>query len=103
MSSSITLKSRHCVETFHGLSKVLNDTPAPYSISQSVCLDELGRFRLWASNIGAQLDAGDKMSLDYRLRNAPKLVSRIMEFLDDLSEALDDGVVLRWSSTCNIS
>lgn len=62
-----------------------------YPISPAACLDEFGRFRLWANNIGAFLNIDHRNSLDFRLRQASKICSRIVEFLDDLAEALDDG------------
>lgn len=57
----------------------------------AACVDELGRFCLWANNIGAFLRIEFRNSLDFRLREASKICSRVVEFLEDLVEALDDG------------
>lgn len=51
--------------------------------------DELGRFRLWASNIGA-LNTG-RASLDYRVRDAEYLDQNIKSLLQDLKESLIEG------------
>jgi len=51
--------------------------------------DELGRFRIWASNIGA-LTTG-KASLDYRLRDAEYLHRNVKSLLEDLIESLIEG------------
>ena len=40
------------------------------------------------------LPSGQRNSLDFRLRDAHKMSSRIIEFLDDLAEALEDGQCL---------
>ena len=51
-------------------------TSQQHLISCSDCLDELGRFRIWANTIGAFLEMPFETSLDYRLREAPKMIDR---------------------------
>lgn len=53
--------------------------------------DELGRFRIWASNIGA-LNVG-KASLDYRLRGADYLFQNVKSLLEDLKRTLTRGFI----------
>jgi hypothetical protein len=53
--------------------------------------DELDRFRIWAGNIGALQHVKVRSSLDYRLRDAPKLGDQISRLLVDLNTALADG------------
>ncbi|KAL9024418.1 MAG: hypothetical protein Q9196_006530, partial [Gyalolechia fulgens] len=48
--------------------------------------DELGRLRIWASNIGAHQTG--QSSLDFRLRDAPHVHQKITDLLDDLIEAI---------------
>ncbi|GLA13934.1 hypothetical protein AnigIFM62618_011352 [Aspergillus niger] len=50
--------------------------------------DELGRFRVWAANIGAHQQG--LSSLDYRLRDASHIQSQIFRLLTALEESLID-------------
>jgi hypothetical protein len=50
---------------------------------------ELGRFRLWANNIGAA-KAG-RAGLDYRVRDSPYMSQHIVALLSDLREILNDA------------
>lgn len=88
---SIQSQSRICFELFDLLSQ-LQDESSRRGLSDSTNYgDEFARFLLWAKNIGALLPSGQRNSLDFRLRNAHKMTSRIVEFLTDLAEALEDG------------
>jgi hypothetical protein len=61
--------------------------------------DELGRFRLWASNIGA-INMG-KASLDHRLRDVEYLHQNVKSLLEDLEENLREGIRLDFVSDCS--
>lgn len=50
--------------------------------------DELGRFRVWASNIGAH-QAGQS-SLDYRLRDASDVKKQVLQLLKRLQRLIED-------------
>jgi hypothetical protein len=52
--------------------------------------EELGRFRIWATNIGA-LNTG-RASLDYRVKDAEYLQQNVKSLLEDLKESLDEGL-----------
>ena len=52
--------------------------------------DASQRFQLWAGSIGASAQAEKKISLDWRLRDAPDIKEQVEDLLDDLVEALDD-------------
>ena len=52
--------------------------------------DAFDRFQLWAGSVGASIDAQRKISLEWRLRDAPEIKERIVELQNDLVEALDD-------------
>ncbi|KAK1775127.1 hypothetical protein QBC45DRAFT_360317 [Copromyces sp. CBS 386.78] len=62
--------------------------------------NELGRLRIWCSNMGAH--RRDKGSLDYRLRDASPIKNQIVRLLEDLQESCDDaasilrGEVIPW-------
>lgn len=90
-TSPIAKRSCDCLQLFERLIQLVDDKTMDQLISPAVCLDELGRFRLWANNIGAFLSIDHRNSLDFRLREASKVGCRIVEFLDDLAEALTDG------------
>ena len=51
--------------------------------------DELARFKIWATNIGAA-NIG-RASLDYRLRDAEYLQEDVMSLLEDLEENIHQG------------
>ena len=89
--SPIAERSNGCLQLFDRLSSLLHDNDSKHLISPAACLDELGRFCLWANNIGAFLRIEFRNSLDFRLREASKICSRVVEFLEDLVEALEDG------------
>jgi hypothetical protein len=52
--------------------------------------DAFERLLLWAGNIGAAAASDNKISLEFRLRDAPDIKAQICELLHDLIEALDD-------------
>ncbi|KAJ5985298.1 hypothetical protein N7522_012494 [Penicillium canescens] len=65
-------------------------------VSQRRWLDELGRLRVWASNIGAHQTG--QSSLDYRLRDAShlkdetiKILQRTLQVLLNLREVIEEG------------
>lgn len=66
-------------------------------LSSDGCAAQLGRFRIWAFNIGALQEAHLPSSLEFRLREAPKLVDRIVELLEDLEESIEDGMDRHYS------
>lgn len=70
-----------------------------FALSSTAIDDELGRFRLWASNIGA-INIG-KASLDYRLRDVEYLHQNVKSLLEDLKESLREGIRLEFVSDCS--
>ena len=91
LRSPIALRSCRCLELFFELVGNDGDNHSKHRISAAAFLEEFGRFRLWGCNIGAFLTIDHRNSLDFRLRELPKISSRIVEFLQDLVEALNDG------------
>lgn len=49
--------------------------------------NELGRFRVWAGNIGAH-QVGGRASLDYRLREASDVKSEVVKILEYLKRTV---------------
>lgn len=91
--ASIASLGRQCVSYFDQLRHLLRDSdPQRHAgISYSGACDELGRFRIWAGNIGALQDEHKQSSLNFRLREAPRVADQVVELLQDLSESLDEG------------
>lgn len=90
-SPSIARLSLSCQAQFEILIEALentNEDNVKRELYSSV-IDELGRFRIWASNIGA-LSTG-RASLDYRLRDAEYLHKNVASLLRDLKECLSEG------------
>ncbi|KAF4625812.1 hypothetical protein G7Y89_g12351 [Cudoniella acicularis] len=90
--SPIFMRTKRCIELFAHLveyiGQVLHQPINGISLFESV--DSLGRFKIWAQNIGAFQPFESKSSLDYRLRETPRIATRIAHILDELAEELDD-------------
>lgn len=65
---------------------------------QNSLTDQNGRFKVWAGNIGAHQTG--KSSLDYRLRDASHIRTRVVQFLKDLQEQLNEGECLFFKLLC---
>ena len=79
--------SLKCQEHFEELAETL--LTAKRHISSFAVEDELGRFRLWANNIGAAKVG--TASLDYRLRDATYLFQNVKSLLEELEKTLKQG------------
>ncbi|KAJ3497062.1 hypothetical protein NLG97_g2188 [Lecanicillium saksenae] len=79
--------ARSCDETLERLQEVESSTGL---ICPATLYDDLGRFRVWASNLGAFLGPKNQFSLDYRLRESENMQEAVREKLD---------VILYWSNT----
>ena len=87
----IAPKAHECVRRFSALCSLL---PEADRIAHPALVDQLGRFKIWAGNIGAFQELPLPSSLDYRLREAPKIVDQVIELLDDLDETLQEGTAI---------
>src|SRR5271169_3814075 len=86
---AIATLSLNCQGNFEELCDALWNTKA--ELSASSVEDELGRFRLWANNIGAAKKG--QASLDYRLRDVTYLHQNVMSLLEDLEKTLKKGFI----------
>lgn len=86
---TIARLSLDCQRNFQALSNALKTTNEN-ELSSVAVEDELGRFRIWAANIGA-LNIGTA-SLDYRLRDAEYLRQEVISLLKELKKNLDIGL-----------
>ncbi|MCJ1464450.1 hypothetical protein MMC07_003063 [Pseudocyphellaria aurata] len=91
-SSSVDTQTRLCLRYFDQLRVMLetSDPPKPGGISYSTACDELGRFRIWAGNVGALQHGRSQSYLDSRLREDPKIFDQVVDLLEDLSESLEE-------------
>src|SRR5579859_3650086 len=89
---SITRLALDCQEQFEVVIDTLERMKASDSekgLSSTELADELGRFRIWATNIGA-LRTG-RASLDYRVRDADYLQQNVKSLLVELTGILSEG------------
>lgn len=80
-----------CLRSFEDFVFQIRHTDAEASnlIESSEVIDELGRFRVWAGNIGAHRKG--LSSLDYRLRDASHIKSKVQSLLCNLDDAIQRG------------
>ena len=95
-NSPIASRTRLCWAKLEALCEKL---PRPELTGNNVAnvfdaSDQRDRFKIWAGNMGALQDIQFPTSLDYRLREAPRVVALITELLGDLEEALEEGALL---------
>jgi hypothetical protein len=91
----IAESAKECLAGLISLSESLEspDSQEKFDLSFDESCGHVGRFRIWANNIGALQDASRTTSLEYRLRDAPKIVRRILELLEDVEETLSDSML----------
>ncbi|KAI4941058.1 hypothetical protein J4E86_010558 [Alternaria arbusti] len=88
--STLRLATASNVRAFQILTEALNASNGKWSqwIESETLDDEVGRFRVWAGNLGA-LQKGHS-SLDYRLRGSPVLFSSALRLLNELEQNLNE-------------
>ncbi|KAF3015229.1 hypothetical protein E8E15_006607 [Penicillium rubens] len=95
MTTNIATVFNECLKEFTGSTNSGTLTRYDNEVSKHRWLDELGRLRIWAGNIGAHQTG--QSSLDYRLRDAShlknetvKLLQRLLRLLRDLGDVMKD-------------
>lgn len=95
MATNIATVLNECVKEFTELTSSGALTQYDNEVSKHRWLDEFGRLRIWAGNIGAHQTG--QSSLDYRLRDAShlknetvKLLQRLLRVLRDLADVMKD-------------
>ncbi|KAI4611328.1 uncharacterized protein J4E87_010521 [Alternaria ethzedia] len=88
--STLRLATASNVRAFQILTEALDASNGKWSqwIESETLDDEVGRFRVWAGNLGA-LQKGHS-SLDYRLRGSPVLFSSALRLLNELEQNLNE-------------
>jgi hypothetical protein len=94
LASPIATHGQACARHFDELCALFDDEERQfiYEISQLQVGDSYGQFKIWASNIGALQPIQSASSLDYRLREVPKVSKQVVALLQDLNDALEDGM-----------
>jgi hypothetical protein len=80
----IILAHRSCERSLRRLSELLDQNEIPQTLR-----DDIGRFRVWTANSGAH--RRDRVSLDHRLRESPNMKKMVIDLLEDLNYALQNG------------
>lgn len=89
---SITSLYNVCIRSFYQLCDCLEDSDGEFcdQISIPALQEELGRFRVWAGNVGAHRSG--RVSLDHKLRESFQIHSKVSELLGDLDESLQTSM-----------
>lgn len=87
-NSPVAVGARSCMELLENLVKLSGDSDI---VPKADVVDVLSRFKLWAGNMGALHPSAIKTSLDFRLRDNPKVSNRIAELLEELVDYIEDG------------
>lgn len=83
---AIAFRSTDCLRHFEYLVEYAQLLEGQSLLPVSTIGDELGRFKIWASNMGALQK--DSKSLDYRLREASQIRDLVVKILKDLEFSL---------------
>lgn len=62
-----------------------------FEVYQPAIEDANARFNAWGTNIAAFRDGSSRISLDYRMREAPEIKRRALQILEDVQDYLKDG------------
>lgn len=100
-ASPIAFLGKASAQLLHQLLALLEDAEGQviHGISKLQVSECSGQFRIWAGNIGALQTIQSTSSLDYRLREVPKVSNQVVSLLEDLEEALTDGTSLYRSNS----
>ena len=94
LASPVATHGQACARHFDELCALFDDEERQfiYEISRLQVGDSYGQFKIWAGNIGALQPIQSASSLDYRLREVPKVSKQVVALLQDLDESLEDGM-----------
>lgn len=96
MDNSLATASIACAIQLDELTAILREQACTNrsNLSPTDVEDQSSRFRVWAGNLGAFQRLPAASSLDYRLRDSPRIAGQVHELLQDLKSAIEDGTVL---------
>ncbi|KAF2786116.1 hypothetical protein K505DRAFT_290268 [Melanomma pulvis-pyrius CBS 109.77] len=92
MQRSLATSSIECAQLLNRVSSLLHDPKCEKrsALVHDEIEDQSGRFMIWAGNLGAFQRLPATSSLDYRLRESPKIAAHVQELLQDLHDALQN-------------
>lgn len=97
MTSSLELDvlGLRCESFFKQIYSVVNNPNCPFrnDLYPSEVQDELGRFKIWARNIGALQPRTMSSSLEYRLRDASRARQLVVKLLKRLEDPLHQSTI----------
>ena len=90
----ISDQTKTCLRHFRVIEGALKQPQSSDSLlSVSLFSNELDRFMVWASNVGAVFEPSRKdVSLDLRLIKAPEVADHVLQFLQSLEKELIGGI-----------
>lgn len=93
MAKDIDAVGNQCITILKQVHGLLDQPSYSYTndISSSDVRDQLGRFKIWGSNIGAFQPRTKRSSLEYRLRDASQIRQQVLRLLDDIQESLNES------------
>jgi hypothetical protein len=95
MQTSLATSTIQCAQLLEGLAVQHQDPRCSgrSTLDQLAIADQSARFQVWAGNLGAFQRLPASASLDYRLRESPKIAAQIHESLQDLQVTTHDGEI----------
>ncbi|KAL6695032.1 hypothetical protein J3F84DRAFT_399904 [Trichoderma pleuroticola] len=100
-AQTLPQKSLTVQKRFINLIKSLEENEILNDIYSRDATDALERFCLWAGNLGALREPNSKLSIEYRLADAPEVRIEIHRQLDYLLETIDDVATIVQESQTN--
>jgi hypothetical protein len=96
MQRSLATSAIECARLLNNLSSQLLDGEweTRAALSQPSVEDEGARYKIWAGNLGAFQRLPATSSLDYRVRESPKVATQIQELLEDMRHALQKVLLI---------
>ncbi|KAF8418442.1 hypothetical protein EV426DRAFT_707592 [Tirmania nivea] len=84
---------RSCIATFENVTRSVDNLAPNLDSAKALALqlvqDQIGRFRVWAGNMGAHHPARSRMSLDHKLKEASHIHDMVVELLEELNTSLE--------------
>lgn len=92
MQTSLAASTIRCAQNLEELSVLHHDTQCAQrsALHQFSIADQAARFQVWAGNLCAFQRLPTSASLDYRLRESPRIAAQIHELLQDLQSTVED-------------
>jgi len=103
VATMIDALGKECITLFKEVYYLLESSSQEdyATVSPDDVQDELGRFRIWAENIGALQPRTKRTSLEYRLREASETRLQVQGCLEDMKEVLLESTLFHFLAFLN--